>query len=51
MKRNRTLHLSLDFVARTPGGNATGKVGRVRGEASAGLLDYDQVFMASIQLA
>jgi hypothetical protein len=43
MKRHRALHLSLDFVARTPGGNATGKVRRVCGEASAGLLDYDQV--------
>jgi hypothetical protein len=44
MKRYRAPHLSLDVVARTRGGNATGKVGRVRGEASASLLDYDQVF-------
>ena len=35
MKRNRALHLSLDFVARSPGGNAAGKVRRVCGEASA----------------
>ena len=44
MQRNRALHLPLDFVARTPGGNATGKVRRVCGEAGAGLLDDDQVF-------
>ena len=29
MKRDRALHLALNFVARAAGGNATGKVRRV----------------------
>ena len=51
MKRNRVLHLALDVVARTAGRNATRKVWRVRGVAGRGLLDDDEVFMASIQTA
>ena len=51
MKRNRALHLSLDFVARTPGGDATRKVRRVRGEASPVCSITIRYFMASIQLA
>jgi hypothetical protein len=43
MKRNCVLHLSLYFVAGTPGGDATRKVRRVCGEASFGLLDDNQI--------
>src|SRR5262249_20693240 len=43
MKRNRAFHLSLDFVARIPGGDAPRKIRRVCGEAGLGLLDDDQI--------
>jgi hypothetical protein len=43
MKRNRAFHLSLDFVARIPSGDATRKVRRICGEAGLGLLDDDQI--------
>ena len=43
MKRHCVLHLSLQFVARRPGGDATREVRRVCGEAGLGLLDDDQI--------
>jgi hypothetical protein len=43
MKRNRAFHLSLDFVARIPGGDATRNVRPVCGEAGLGLLDDDEI--------
>ena len=42
MKRNRAFHLSLDFVARIPGRDASRKVRRVCGEARARLLEDDE---------
>ena len=43
MKRNRALHLPLDFFARAPGRDATRQVRRVCGEAGLRLLNDDQI--------
>jgi hypothetical protein len=43
MKRNCALHLSLDFLSRAAGRDATRQVRRVCGEAGLGLLDDDQI--------
>jgi uncharacterized protein (DUF433 family) len=42
MKRNRVLHLALDVVARTAGGDAARYVGGVGRVAGMGLFDHDQ---------
>jgi hypothetical protein len=44
MQRNCALHLSLDFVARVAGGDATGKIWGICREASPRPFDDNQVF-------
>ena len=43
MKRNCVLHLSLDFLPRATGRDATRKVRRVGGVTGSGAFDDDQV--------
>ncbi len=51
MKRNCALHLSLDFLSRATGRDATRKVRRVGGVAGNGAFDDDQVFHESTSLS